>query len=235
MPEPRGHALLIHGAGGGGWEWVIWARVLEAAGWQSMAIDLQPVAAGLAATTLADYQRQVAQALAALPRPRVVIGASLGGLLALHVASGADALVVVNPLPPAPWQTPDEDRLASIPAVKPWRSEGRFDGTLRQLPDDPQAARFAFERWRDESGAVLREALSGVSLALSPTPMRVLISEADADIPPAAMLAFAEAAHASVHRLPSMTHLQPLLGRAAGSLARQAVDWMNVQVPAPLH
>ena len=30
-PPPR-HVLLIHGAGGGGWEWNLWAPVLKARG-----------------------------------------------------------------------------------------------------------------------------------------------------------------------------------------------------------
>ena len=57
----------------------------------------------VAATRLQDYQAQVRAALAALPRPRVLVGASLGGLLALDAAEGADAVVLVNPLPPVPW------------------------------------------------------------------------------------------------------------------------------------
>jgi alpha-beta hydrolase superfamily lysophospholipase len=233
LPEPRGHVLLVHGAGGGGWEWLIWQRVLHAAGWASSAIDLQPGAAGLAATALADYQRQVDAALAALPRPRVVSGASLGGLLALRAASAADALVLVNPLPSAPWQHSDAGVLSEIPAIKPWSTQARFDGTLRQLPDDPLAARWAHSRWRDESGAVLREALAGVAALRPSVPTRVLISEGDRDIAPDVMLAFANAIGADVQRLHGLTHLQPLLGRAAGALAQQAVDWMNVQVAAP--
>ena len=54
----------------------------------------------VAATHIEDYQAQVRAALAALPRPRVLVGASLGGLLAAMNAGAADALVLVNPMPP---------------------------------------------------------------------------------------------------------------------------------------
>src|SRR5688572_28720195 len=100
LPEDQTRsALMVHGAGGGGWEWNVWARVFAAHGWRVEAPDLQPVAAGLAATRLRDYAAQVAGSLARLPLPRVVVGASLGGLLALRCAADADALVLINPLP----------------------------------------------------------------------------------------------------------------------------------------
>src|SRR5262245_22654140 len=39
--------LMIPGAGGGGWEWGIWQRVFEAAGWRVFAPDLVPGEGGL--------------------------------------------------------------------------------------------------------------------------------------------------------------------------------------------
>ena len=46
--------LLVHGAGGGGWEWNLWRGVFEAADIAVVAPDLQLVAAGLAATGFGD-------------------------------------------------------------------------------------------------------------------------------------------------------------------------------------
>ncbi|MGJ7903592.1 alpha/beta fold hydrolase, partial [Lysobacter sp. 1R34A] len=93
------HALLIHGAGAGGWEWNRWQEVLRARGLVTAAPDLRPAPEGLAATTLEYYRRQVRAELEALPRPRAAIGASLGGLLAWLCADLADAAVLINPLP----------------------------------------------------------------------------------------------------------------------------------------
>ena len=39
--------VFVHGAGGGGWEWAVWARVFAAAGIAVAAPDLRPAAAGL--------------------------------------------------------------------------------------------------------------------------------------------------------------------------------------------
>ena len=82
---------------------------------------------------LEDYAAQVRAALVALPRPRALVGASLGGLLALRCAREADALVLVNPLPPAPWSH-------AVPArreaeVVPWRQSARLAGTPK-INDD---------------------------------------------------------------------------------------------------
>lgn len=66
--------MLIHGAGGGGWEWNLWRGVLIAQGLQIDAPDLRPAPAGLQATTFDDYLAQVREALHALPRPRAVVG-----------------------------------------------------------------------------------------------------------------------------------------------------------------
>src|SRR6187401_2909370 len=94
------NALLVHGAGGGAWEWAAWQRVLAAAGIGNHAFDLAALPAGLAATRLADYAAQVRSLAQALPEPRVLVAASLGGTLAAHVADAVDAraLVLVNPL-----------------------------------------------------------------------------------------------------------------------------------------
>src|SRR5688500_5816290 len=91
------HAVLVHGAGGGAWEWNVWRAVFAARGIDVVAPDLRPVAAGLAATGFGDYVGQVADALQALPRPRALVGASLGGLLALACQGQTDALVLINP------------------------------------------------------------------------------------------------------------------------------------------
>ena len=57
--------LLVHGAGGGAWEYCLWMPVLRAAGWSPEAVELQPRAVetgGLAATRFEDYLEQVVQA-----------------------------------------------------------------------------------------------------------------------------------------------------------------------------
>lgn len=226
LPAIR-HALLIHGAGGGGWEWNLWREVLQARGIAVHAPDLQPAPAGLEATTLEDYRAQTRAALAALPRPRAAIGASLGGLLVWLCGDLADALVLVNPLPPAPWA--GELAAREWPARVPWRREARLASTRRAMPDaDEAAALYALRRWRDESGAVLRQAQVGVAAAAPACPSLCIASHGDSDVNPQTTARFAAAVGASLIALPG-SHVGPLLGREAARAASHAADWLSAR------
>lgn len=228
------HVVFVHGAGGGAWEWAIWRRMFAAHGWTVVARDLLPAGGELAQTRLQDYADQVeswmhgeetGRARNHLPRTALV-GASLGGLLALIAARrvAPAALVLVNPVPPAGVEPGAAGK--DYPDVVPWGSARSFSSTRRAMPDaDDAACRFAFRRWRDESGAVLREAARGVSVGALAAPSLVFASECDTDVAPAASRAFADRYGAEFRLLRGASHLAPLLGRCAGAVAERAVDW----------
>jgi pimeloyl-ACP methyl ester carboxylesterase len=221
------NALLIHGAGGGAWEWSLWRGVLEAHAIAVHALQLQPAAVELAAITLQDYRTQVREALQALPHPRVLIGASLGGLLAAMCADQVDALVLVNPLPPAPWhrQLPRRDWSGE---VVPWQRNARLASTRDALGDtDDAGAVFAFRHWRDESGRVLREANAGIEVEKPVCPALLIASAQDQDVPPEIIRAMAGQWQVELLETLAASHVGPLLGREAPDIARQAVAWLN--------
>lgn len=225
MNKPR-HALLVHGAGGGAWEWNLWRGVWQAQGIETDALDLQPVPAGLAATVLRDYLVQVRAALRVLPRPRALVGASLGGLLASLTSDDADALVLVNPLPPAPWHA--QLPVREWPEVVRWQGDARLASTHRAMADaDDASALFAFRHWRDESGAALREARAGVAVRKPDCPVLLVASAQDDDVPPAVVAAMADAWGASRLQTSSTGHVGPLLGRHAAAIAGQAAAWLD--------
>jgi len=220
-------ALFVHGAGGGGWEWTIWRRVFAAHGWRCMTPDLQPVAAGLAATRLDDYAAQLSDH-ARHDGSDVWIGASLGGLLALICAARQTpaALVLVNPLPGA--EHAHSLRPPPDAAIVPWGSERNLASTVRALPDADAAARlFAFRRWRDESGAVLRDAHTGVAIARPACPVLVVASECDDDVPLAISRGLAESLGAELRVAADASHVGPLLGRVAASIALETLAWLE--------
>lgn len=226
--------VCVHGAGAGGWEWGIWARVLGARGFDVLAPDLMPCEAGLAATGFDDYRAQVIDwCRDGRPRP-ILLGASLGGLLALSVAKTADAaaLVLVNPLPSA--GGPLLPRARSFDAVMPWGSRRSLAGTRRAMPDADDAARmFAFRRWRDESGAVLEAAHRGIAVEAPSCRVFVLASELDADVPAAASRALACRLEADFEQIDNAGHVDPLLGRDAGRIAERAADWLLARMVVP--
>jgi len=221
-------ALCVHGAGGGGWEWGIWQRTFAVHGWTLLAPDLQPAPGGIGATQLDDYIAQVVGWTATESTPAVLIGASLGGLLALQVASRMPvvALVLVNPLPPAPLQMSIEK--PAYPSIVAWGKMRSLAGTRRALPDaDDAACLYAFQRWRDESGRVLNEALRGVDVTLPKCPILLLASELDDDVPLATSIALATSLNADLIHLPRSSHVGPLLGVAAADCAERVLAWLR--------
>ena len=195
-------------------------------GWRTFAPDLQPGAEGVAATGFDDYLAQVRAWHAVAGSPCVTIGASLGGLLALAAAATVDpaGLVVINPLPPAgidPRPAPRE-----YPGIVAWGRERSLTGTRRALSDaDDAACLFAFRRWRDESGAVLRAAADGIAIEAPRCPLLVLASEHDGDVPPAASRALAAKYAADFRLLAGVSHVGPLLGRRAAVVADDVRRW----------
>lgn len=216
--------LLIHGAGGGGWEWTPWSRVFAAAGWRVLAPDLMPVADGLAATRFSDYLGQVCAWCREL-RPDLVVGASLGGLLAqcAHDACSQAGLVLVNPMPPA-----TAEARPRYPPIVHWQRDASLRSTADALPDaDASTWHHAWSRWRDESGAVLNEA--GIADVCLPSPSRylVIVSAADTDVAPATSRALADELGADLIDLAGASHVGPLLGRDAAAVAERVLAWWS--------
>jgi len=223
LPE----ALLLHGAGGGAWEWRLWAGVLACEGFSLRVPDLVPGANGLERTGLSDYLDQ-ARAQRAAEAGDILIGASLGGLLALMLASEVRpaAMVLINPLPPSPLhrQLPARE----WPDRVPWGSERDLAGTRRALFDaDDATCLAAFRLWRDESGRALREASAGIEACVPECPILVWASERDEDVPHQVSRELAGRLGADFRLLRGASHCGPLLGRDANDCAAQTVAWLN--------
>lgn len=241
----RATAVLVHGAGGGAWEWAAWRRALLAAGLVVRAPELHAVPGGLAATGLDDYQRQVDGCVDDCTAPVVLVGASLGGLLAWRAAGrpGVAALVLINPLPPAPWHRALPPAREGRDGVVEWGRRASLAGTRKALPGaDAASALLAFRGWRDESARVLAQARLGVPAGVPGVPGLVLISDADADVPPTTSAELAAACGFDPVRLAGAGHVDPLLGRARVPAIRAAVDWLNgleafrgISSPSPEH
>jgi pimeloyl-ACP methyl ester carboxylesterase len=221
-------AIMIHGAGGGGWEYARWQPVFTAAGYGVITKDLLPAADGLRATTFDDYCHQVRAWLPA-QQPIILIGASMGGLLTLKVAEAIQptALVLINSVPPAGVGAPRTGK--SYPSIVPW-ANGPLEETRSALFDSDEATiHWAWPRWRDESGAVLNAMAAGISVQRPTCPTLVVLSEQDTDIPYQTGLALATWAGADVLLYHGMSHVGPLLSRRAEAVARMVVAWCQNQ------
>lgn len=220
--------VLIHGAGGGGWEWRLWERIFVAGGWSVAAPNLQPGEIGIAATTVSDYVAQIQNWLDTDGLPPFVVGASMGGLLAAHAVQQITVagLLLVNSLPPlgvAGWPLAP----MRFPAVISWPA-ARVQESLRELPDyDSDLDGWFPETWRAESGAVMNALYRGVPVAAPDVPCLVMSGELDDDVPPAVAESLADVFDADFLCLASTSHLGILLGRRAQFAASMALEWIE--------
>jgi pimeloyl-ACP methyl ester carboxylesterase len=92
--------------------WSVWQDALAHAGWASYAIDLRghgtsaPV--DLSHTSMHDYAADVLMLAEQLRRPPILIGWSMGGLVAMLASASADAVACVGLAPSAPARAIDE-------------------------------------------------------------------------------------------------------------------------------
>lgn len=226
-PVAKPTAVMIHGAGGGGWEYVQWKPVFEKAGYRVVSPDLVPVNGGYAKTTFADYVRQVEFWCKEANGPVVLIGASMGGPLALKAAESVKpaAILLINGVAPAgvgPKREP-----VSFPPVVEWEGGPRKDSADAMPDSTEEMIDYAWPRWRNESGAVMTALRKGIPCKRPKCPVLVMIGERDTDVLPTTSRATAKWAKADVKSYAGMSHVGPLLGKRGSEVAAHAVMWLR--------
>ncbi|HEX4636380.1 MAG TPA: alpha/beta fold hydrolase [Rhizomicrobium sp.] len=103
--------LMIHGAFCGPWSLEGLQQKFEAAGYQVTAPwlrfhDQTPPPAALGTTGLADYAADLEEEIKALGEPPILVGHSMGGLLALQLAGRMQVAALILLAPSAPWGVP---------------------------------------------------------------------------------------------------------------------------------
>ncbi len=137
-PPARPPIVLVHGAANSAVVWTLWQRDLAQRGWASNAVDLRghdkskPV--DLAQTPMADYADDVRAAIRQLEERPIVIGWSMGGLVALMVAAtgAASACVALAP------SMPSRERDRAVP-LRPGVFGPEFYGITSDDPDEQPA------------------------------------------------------------------------------------------------
>jgi len=167
--------VMIHGAFAGGWCFENFADALGERGWTCHAPDLRfhgdgSIAAPdprLAETSITDYAADVARSIEALPEKPILIGHSMGGLIAQKLAAKGLAQALVLLASCAPWgilpSSDDERAIATglMSAGPFWTRalqpvfEVAANDSLANL--DAAAQREIFDRLGAESGRALFE------------------------------------------------------------------------------
>lgn len=257
----KGDVTLLHGAFVGGWIFERFRAHLSHHGWRTHAPDLpfhsselagQPPAAGLARMGLADYREAMRHELARMPTRPVLIGHSLGGLLAQMLAAEDLCRAAILLAPVAPWgvlpRSMDEvtGALALLlrnnhiadQAVPPDRSIAAAF-SMDRLPAALQ--RDTFARMVPESGRVLQEAIlwwldwhaaSHVAFHRVRCPLLILTGSDDRITPPSTSRAIARQyrGRAVFRELPGMSHF--LFGEPGeAALFNACTEWLS-ELPA---
>jgi pimeloyl-ACP methyl ester carboxylesterase len=184
LPERRSRRkplYLLHGELGGSWLWHRFLGYFAPRGWEGHALNLR----GHYWSETADYAEldmdsYTADALAAaeiMPRPPVVVGHGLGGLLALKVAERVpiSALVLISSALPAALLPPPPPHVVRLLPRQYGRELLGWDGApeplQRQNPDLTLAdVRRIQHLLGFESGAARRQMLEGVTVDLAALP-----------------------------------------------------------------
>ena len=103
--------LMIHGAFCGPWSLEGLQQKFQDAGYAVTAPclrfhDQAPPPAALGTTGLADYGADLEQEIKHMDAPPIVVGHSMGGLLALQLASRVPVRALILLAPSAPWGIP---------------------------------------------------------------------------------------------------------------------------------
>ncbi|MDB5480969.1 MAG: alpha/beta hydrolase fold protein, partial [Caulobacteraceae bacterium] len=139
---------MVHGAFCAGWAFERFRKPFEAAGHPVVAPDLPGHAAGarpsVAGLSMSDYARAVQGIVEAQGQPPILIGHSLGGLVAQMAATRARVAGLILIAPSAPWGVTGSTAEEAISAVSLYALGPYW--ALSIDPDYPAARRYLFDR-----------------------------------------------------------------------------------------
>jgi pimeloyl-ACP methyl ester carboxylesterase len=225
--------IMVHGAFCGGWSFDHLRTPFEAAGYSVLTPDLRghgefDTPDRVIGVSMADYAQDIADLCAAQPEPPILLGHSLGGLVAQMAATRAPVQALVLLAPSPPWGVSGSSLEEAITAfgiqmLGPF-SSGAVEpdaGLMRHysLNRMPMAEREAIiARLRPESARALREALNWwldpfMTTSLGPgrlrAPALAFAGELDVVHPASTVSQTAERIGARLQVMPQMSHWLP--------------------------
>lgn len=252
MPAP---VIMVHGAFCGGWVFDRFKTPFEAAGHACLTPDLpghgpQASAAAVCGKSMGDYAAHIVELIDSCSQPPVLIGHSLGGLVAQIAASRrpVDSLVLLAPS--APWGVPGgsmEDAAAVIGLLSLgayWSQAIPPDATLSHtysLDRLPPAEREATSaRMVSESGRALWETFhwwmdpfmtTSVSPGRIAAPVLAMAGGSDRIHPPAAVRQTAARLGGAFRSYEGMSHW--LIGEPGyEQVAQDCLTWIEQNLSA---
>jgi len=200
LPERRSRRrplYLLHGELGGSWLWHRFLGYFAPRGWEGHALNLRghywSETADFGELDVDSYVEDALAGAAFMPRPPVVVGHGLGGLLAMRVAQAApvSALVLISSALPAALLPPPPDHMVRL-LPRQYRREligwdGPAEALQRNNPDLTEADVLRVQHMLGvEAGAARRQMLEGLAVereALPDVPRLVIGGGLDRHFP----------------------------------------------------
>ncbi len=184
--SPNSSIILIHGAANSAEVWKFWQLELASQGWTSHAIDLRGHGKSgqrdLSQTSMRDYEADVRTVITSLQDAPVVMGWSMGGLIAMMVAASGDSKACIALAPSMPARARD----TSVPLRC-----GEFGpeeyGIVGDDPEDQPAMldldleerKIALSSGAKESRLARDERKAGIVLGSLPCPLLIVTGTED--------------------------------------------------------
>ena len=244
--------VMVHGAFCAGWAFDAFRTPFEARGYRCHAPNLPGHSPGEspAGLSMSHYAAAVAETIEAVPAPPVVIGHSMGGLVAAMAAARRKVRALVLIAPSAPWgvsggsveEAAQAFGLMGLGAY--WANAVEPDRAMFESYSadrlSPEARRAAFERLVPESGRALFETVSwwldpfmttSVGPAVGSPPVLVLAGGRDQVHPPALVRRTAQRCGGELEVFPQMSHW--LIGEPGyRSVADRTLAWLSSEARA---
>jgi len=242
--------IMVHGAFGGGWMFDAFRAPFERAGHRVLTPDLPGHSPGEARETvrglsISKYADAMVELVAAQPRPPILIGHSLGGLVVQLAAARTPVESLILLAPSAPWGVAGVSMEEAISAYSLYALGPYW--TMAIDPDYPSARRYLFDRlprterralfarMSAESGRALWETLNWwldpymttmVRASAIRAPVLAIAGGRDAIHPPATVETTAKRLNGEVRVFPEMSHWLP--GEPGwDDVAEACLDWIS--------
>ena len=234
--------LFIHGAANAGGVWFRWQELMAERGWATYAVDLRGHGGSsqvdMARVTMDDYVEDVEAVVSQLGLLPVIIGWSMGGLVAqMYLARHPEARagVLLAPSTPSAVQrgaTPEQ--IAAIPDTFGSEYYGidlNHPTGGRALAElSPEAARRVLATLGQESGAARRQRLRGIDIPARSIrcPLLVVHGDGDRQFPPELCQRVADYYNAeTLLAAGGVGHWGVVAGPAVDSLTEKVHAWLE--------
>ena len=242
--------IMVHGAFCGGWTFDQFRKPFEAEGYAVLAPNLRGHGSRdkrsmVTGVSMRDYASDISDLVAKQTRPPILLGHSMGGLVAQMAAARAPVHALILLAPSAPWgvaggSVEEAISAVSLYALGPfWAQPIEPDLTAastyslnRLSKEDRQSV---FKRMRRESGRALWETLNWwldpfmtTSVGRIKAPSLALVGERDLIHPPSTVNQTARKIGAVTQVFPEMSHWLP--GEPGWeAVAEACIDWLDTE------